>query len=71
MQVQAIIFDKNNTSTSTTQKCRIWLKNHNYKPIKKVHETANFYRYRIREPKKNAVYANKKISKGIDMIFMI
>ncbi len=27
-----------------------WLKKHNYEPIKKVHETKNFLRYRLKDP---------------------
>ena len=47
-QVQAILFDKKHFSPESSLK---WLKDHDFRPIKKVHETENYYRYRMTEPK--------------------
>lgn len=46
-EVQAIAFYKNNWSKNKAIK---WLKKHDYKPIKEVHETKNMLHYRITDP---------------------
>lgn len=51
--VQAIIFKKQYWTPET---CRHYLSTHKLTPIKRVHETANHYRYRIKEPNKNMRY---------------
>ena len=62
--VQAIIFPKDKFDISKSEK---WLNEHSYKPIKEVHETDNFYRYRISKPVyKN--YITKKLPSGIEMV---
>jgi hypothetical protein len=45
---QAIIFDKFYWSPLETRK---WLIMHHLIPIKPMHETKKFYRYRLRDPK--------------------
>lgn len=45
--VQAIIFDK---SKWTSNKALKWLINNNYYPIKNVHITKNYLRYRLIHP---------------------
>ena len=45
--IQAILFDR---QQHTTQSARKWLSSHNFKPIKRVHTTKNYFRYRIRDP---------------------
>ena len=52
-KIQAILFEKDKF---TADKAREFLKKHNYKQIKRVDKTTNFLRYRIRKPKKNAMY---------------
>lgn len=47
-----------------TKQARSWLKRNGYKPIKRVHETAKFYRYRIRKPGPYN-YRTKMFSPGI------
>jgi hypothetical protein len=47
LNIQAIIFQ---SDKHTTQDARKWLKKHDFTPIKRVHTTTNFHRYRIREP---------------------
>ena len=46
-KIQAIIF-KNDRFTS--KQARDYLKKHKLKPIKRVHKTDNFLRYRLRDP---------------------
>jgi len=48
MSIQAVLFGISDWSTNDARK---WLKNHNVTPIKNVHKTANFLRYRIKAPK--------------------
>ena len=48
--VQAIMFMR--TKYKGTKKCKAWLEQHGYKPIKPVHITKNFYQYCINDPKK-------------------
>ena len=52
-EIQAIIFEKENFSADDARK---WLQKHNYNPIKRVDKTKNFLRYRLTEPKKDAMY---------------
>lgn len=46
-KVQAVLFNKNYWTKS---KARSWLHSHDYAPIKPVHTTNNYLRYRICEP---------------------
>lgn len=64
-EIQAIIFDNKKW---TTMKAREWLKTHNFKPIKAVHRTLSYLRYRIRDPRK---YKSFSLSKKIDGIRMV
>ena len=52
-RIQAILFEKDKFDTKTA---RQFLKKHDYKPIKRVHKTTNYLRYRIRRPKDNTMY---------------
>lgn len=63
--VQAVIFNK---SFFTTRQARSWLKHHGYKPIKRVHKTKNYLRYRIREPSHIYKTITKKISNGVALV---
>ena len=51
--IQAVLFDK---STWATTDARKFLKNHKLSPIKRVHITDNYLRYRINEPIHGAKY---------------
>ncbi len=65
-KVQAVLFSK---EIYDTHSARRWLRRHNYTPIKRVHETTRFLRYRIREPDyNNYEYTTKYITTGIKMI---
>ena len=52
-RIQAILFEKDKFDTKTARK---FLKKHDYKPIKRVHKTENYLRYRIRRPKDKTMY---------------
>lgn len=56
--IHSVLFRKDKYDTRSA---RSRLKNHNLKPIKKVHTTKNFYRYRIRDPTLFKSFMTKKI----------
>ena len=61
MNVQAVLFLINDWNTND---CRKWLTNHDYIPLKRVHKTNTFFRYRILQPNYNKyVYRIKTIQK--------
>ena len=61
MSLQACLFDINDWSTDEARK---FLKIHDITPIKKVHKTKSFLRYRILQPNYNKyVYRIKTIQK--------
>jgi hypothetical protein len=66
MSIQSILFNK---LYYTKREAINWINNHNFYPIK-FHETDNFYRFRMLAPKKGARYRVKKITKGIEFIFV-
>ena len=66
---QAVLFSKELYDTASARR---WLRRHKYNPIKRVHETMHFLRYRIREPDYDTYeYRTKQISTGIKMIIGI
>lgn len=67
MAVQAVLFNKNKWTLADAKE---WLNANGYKPIKRVHITENFYRYRIMKPIKNKNYSSKKIGDYITLIMM-
>jgi len=54
----------------TTKEAREWLRRHGYDPIKKVHKTENYLRYRLIKPKKTASYYTIDTKKGIKLVMM-
>jgi len=68
MEIQAILFNINSWTSTTA---RNWLKKHGYNPIKRVHKTEQFLRYRLREPSTKVKYRVKEIGQGIKYIFEI
>lgn len=60
--LQSVIFDKN---IWTLTEARHWLMKHKLRPIKSVHITANYYRFRMNEPVPNARYYTKEIDDGV------
>ena len=63
--IQAIIFHKN---TWTEDTARQWLEDHKYSPIKKVHITPNYLRYRLLPPSRFAGYFSKPLGNGIVLV---
>lgn len=68
MTVQSILFDKHFWNQDLAES---YLQLHNFKPIKDVHETLNYYRYRLAQPKKNGRYFTKKLHNGVSLIINI
>lgn len=66
-RIQAILFNK---YTYTINEAENFIKKYNLKPIKRVHETKKFYRYRLIKPDgKIYNYRLKKINDDISFIF--
>jgi hypothetical protein len=63
--IQAVLFDKHIWPLELTES---YLKLHNFHPIKKVHETKKYYRYRLHKPSKSGRYFTKKLNNGILLI---
>lgn len=69
MLVHTIAFDKDKWNTI---QARAWLKKHRYVPIKHVHRTENYLRYRLRDPELFSSFVTKSIPEsGINIIFGI
>lgn len=65
-EIQAVLFDKNLWNQSQAM---IWLKKHHISPLKKVHVTKRFLRYRINDPKQYKRLRTDKLAHfGIDLI---
>ena len=62
---QSILFSKD---LYDTKSARRWLMHHNLSPIKRVHETTHFLRYRIREPNERYDYRTKILTTGIKAV---
>jgi hypothetical protein len=67
MVVQSVIFKKDKF---TKKQAESWLKKNNYKPIKHVHSTDNFHRYRIVEPNSLSNYYTQSLNNGIELVIM-
>lgn len=65
--IQSVYFSKPWTTTAAEK----WLKAHNLKPLKSVHRTANYLRYRIHHPSKFQQLRTKKLDQGIYLVFGI
>ena len=64
-EVQSYLFDK---SRYTTKTARLWLHKYNKVPIKRVHVTDAYYRYRMKEPIRGKEKRTIIISEGIKAI---
>ena len=58
--VQSVLFDR--TKYDATE-ARTFLKRHRFNPIKRVHKTKNYLRYRLRDPDSFDRFATKTIVK--------
>jgi len=64
--IQAVVLSKEFYSKKGSEK---FIKKNNFHPIKKMHETINLYRYRIREPDYDKYfYRIKAIKQGVKFI---
>lgn len=63
--IQAVLFDKDMWSTG---RARRWLMAKGYQPIKRVHTTKKYYRYRLVEPSAGFKYRMKVIGDGIRFV---
>ena len=62
---QSIIFSKEFYDTA---RARRWLSRHHYVPIKRVHETTRYLRYRIKEPDERYEYRIKPFTNGVKAV---
>ncbi len=68
-KVQAVLFHKDKYDS---KKARAWLKENNFKPVKRVDITDKYRRYRIIQPDyKKYAYRIKKSKKNIDFIIQV
>jgi hypothetical protein len=67
-EIQSILFNKTKYNSI---KARKWLKENNYKPIKRVHKTENYLRYRIKNPNSKYQYRTINFGKYIKAIIKI
>jgi len=63
--IQAIIFDNKIWTEKTAKK---WLKEHGYVPIKPVHKTLNFLRYRLLDPSLFNRFIMRKLPNNIELV---
>jgi len=64
-KVQSIIFDRTRWTPKAAMK---WLRRHHDKPIKAMHSTKHFFRYRLHNPHEFHRFITKKLPNGIDLI---
>lgn len=64
--VQSIIFNKKYYNKDKSGR---YLFKHNIKPLK-IHETNNYYRYRLFEPRNDAQYYTIKLKNGVSLVIM-
>ncbi len=64
-EIHGILFDKTKYTEAEAKK---YLKEHNMKPIKRVHITEKFFRYRLVDPKVFKYFRIKKIGGGVEYI---
>lgn len=68
MDIQAVIFAR---SDWTTKDANNWLRYYSLKPIKRVHITKNYYRYRLATPQVGKKYRTRNLNNGIKLIITI
>lgn len=65
MEIQAIIFPR---ATWSPTVARAWLKSNGHAPMKRVHKTHQFYRYRLRDPAEFTNMKTKVLPNGVHLI---
>jgi hypothetical protein len=69
MSLQAIIFSKRRFSK---EEAAGWVKDHGYEPIKAVHVTKNFYRFRLKKPSASYRYVLRPLTgRGAGIKFVL
>ncbi len=68
LEVQAVLFPR---SSWTARGAKAWLKENKYVPIKRVHKTKHFCRYRIIDPAKFSDYRTTILDDGIHLVMGI
>lgn len=63
--IQAILFDNKKW---TTKKAKEWLRSHDYTPIKPVHITKNYLRYRLVDPQIFSRFSITKLPNDIELV---
>lgn len=66
-KIQAILFDNSYYTPYTARK---WLRTHEYRPIKRVHKTKKYLRYRIIQPNNRYQYRIINLSNHINAVLM-
>ena len=68
--IQSILIHKhpNNNVTISKSLAQYYIKLHNFKPIKKVHETKNYFRFRIREPEQFKHFIIKPVNNTMSFV---
>ena len=66
--IQSVLFDK---EAYKPYEARMWLKRHDLTPIKRLHETEGFYRYRITKPSRNLKYRVISLGEHIKAVISI
>lgn len=64
-QIQSVLFDKSYYSRKSSLN---WLIKHKLKPLKSVHITKNYYRYRLKDPKKYKYFRIISITDNIKFV---
>lgn len=64
-KIQSVLFPIKKYSIEDARK---WLNKEKLKPIKRVHKTDNFYRYRIENPKDFQKFTIKTLNNEIELI---
>ena len=63
--LQAIVISKDHYSKRAANN---WIKLHGFRPIKKMHETINTYRFRLKTPSDKYDYRMKQLTSGIKAV---
>lgn len=65
-ELHAVLIPKKYFNLTEAEK---YISDNNYKPIKDVHESLRFYRYRIKPPNNDGDYYTKKLKNKVELVF--
>lgn len=66
--IHSLLFDK---LFYTKRQSNAWVKLHGYQPIKPVHETKRYYRYRLTTPSTKYDYRTIKFKDGLLAVYQL